>query len=129
MNIQYEIKTKKAFEDAVLAVKDSVQLFNFKILWEFDINEKLSENNISFKTPFKIIEVCNSKRTKDVLEQNILVGYILPCKVVIYEKDKQVYIGMLNPTALVHLLESKDLTQIAEDVENDLRKAVDLAAI
>ncbi|MCT4663454.1 MAG: DUF302 domain-containing protein [Tissierellales bacterium] len=129
MKAQYEVKTKKTFAESVDAVRDSVQLFNFTILWEFDVKDQLSKNDLNFSNPFKIIEVCNPKRTKDVLDENILVGYLLPCKVVIYEMKEQVYIGMLNPTALVDLIPNHDLNRIAEDVENDLRKAIDLAAV
>lgn len=129
MKAQYEVKTKKTFDEAVTSVRDSVQLFNFTILWDFDVKDQLAKNDLNFSNPFKIIEVCNPKRTKDVLDQNILVGYLLPCKIVIYQKDDQVYIGMLNPTALVDLIPNKGLNVIAEDVENDLRKAIDLAAV
>lgn len=129
MKAQYEIRTKKTFSEAVSAVYDSVQLFNFTVISEFDVKTKLEQSNLTFSNPFTIIEICNAKRAKDILDQNLLIGYFLPCKVVVYEKEKQVYIGMLNPTALVHLVESTNLIGIATDIENDLRKAIDLAAI
>ena len=33
-----------------------------------------------------------------VLKENIEIGYILPCKVVVYEKNNDHYLGILKPT-------------------------------
>ncbi|MDB7503003.1 DUF302 domain-containing protein [Enterococcus faecium] len=44
--------------------------------------------------------MCNPKQAKEVLEKRIEVGYFLPCKVVVYEKEADVYIGLLKPTVL-----------------------------
>ncbi|HGD7260331.1 TPA: DUF302 domain-containing protein [Enterococcus faecium] len=34
------------------------------------------------------------------MEKRIEVGYFLPCKVVVYEKEADVYIGLLKQTVL-----------------------------
>ena len=56
------------------------------------------------------------------------VGYFLPCKVVVYEKDNSVFVGMLKPTMLIDMVGKKDLQDIAEEVEEELKKAIDMTA-
>ncbi|MCM6863293.1 DUF302 domain-containing protein [Enterococcus faecium] len=46
--------------------------------------------------------MCNPKQAKEVLEKRIEVGYFLPCKVVVYEKEADVYIGLLKQTVLIY---------------------------
>lgn len=61
------------------------------------------------------------------MEKRIEVGYFLPCKVAVYEKEDDVYIGLLNPTVLIELLEDDHLTMIAREVESTLKEVVDAA--
>ena len=61
------------------------------------------------------------------MEKRIEVGYFLPCKVAVYEKEDDVYIRLLNPTVLIELLEDDHLTMIAREVESTLKEVVDAA--
>ncbi|MGE7365886.1 DUF302 domain-containing protein [Desemzia incerta] len=61
------------------------------------------------------------------MEKRIEVGYFLPCKVAVYEKEDDVYIGLLNPTVLIELLKDDHLTMIAREVESTLKEVVDAA--
>ncbi len=61
------------------------------------------------------------------MDKRIEVGYFLPCKVAVYEKEDDVYIGLLNPTVLIELLKDDHLTMIAREVESTLKEVVDAA--
>lgn len=61
------------------------------------------------------------------MEKRIEVGYFLPCKVAVYEKEDDVYIGLLNPTVLIELLKDDHLIMIAREVESTLKEVVDAA--
>ncbi len=50
----------------------------------------------------------------------------MPCKVVIYEKNAQTYIGILNPTTLVELIDDSFMEE-AKKVEENLIKIVELS--
>ena len=70
------------------------------------------------------MEACNPAKAKKVLEHNIEAGYFLPCKVVVYEKDDEVWMGMLKPTQLMILMEDDTLMDLAKEVEDDLIEAM-----
>jgi uncharacterized protein (DUF302 family) len=127
MDLKYEVKTSKNFSAAVEDLKKALSANSFGVLWELNFKDKLAEKGLDFEQNFKVLEVCNPKQAKEVLERQIEVGYFLPCKMVVYEKDNSVFMGMTLPTALIGMLEQENLLNIAQDVEKVLKKALNEA--
>jgi len=124
MDINYKVETKKSFSKVVEDLKISLSNYSFGVLWELDFKDKFKEKNLDFDKSFKVLEVCNPVKAKQVLEEDIEVGYFLPCKIVVYEDNNSIYIGMPKPTALIGLLENNNLSKIALEVETDLKSAI-----
>lgn len=127
MNINYKVKTEKTFPEALESIKASLSERGFGVLWELNFKEKLQEKGLAFERNFKVLEVCNPKQAKEVLDQNIEAGFFLPCKMVVYEEQDSVVLGMVNPTALIGLLDDADLSTAAANVETTLKAAIDAA--
>jgi len=127
MDINYKVQTNKSFEKAIEDLKESLSNHNFGVLWELNFKDKLKEKGLDFNKNFKILEVCNPSQAKKVLEQNIEVGYFLPCKMVVYEDQGSVFIGMPKPTELIGIINNNELSNIAVEVENELKLAIDNA--
>ena len=125
MSLIFEVKTNKDFETAVIDLKKSLSENSFGVLWEMNFKDKLQEKGLDFDKNFKVFEVCSPPRAKVVLDQNLEAGYMLPCKMVVYEKEGEVRIGMMKPTSMAELMNDKGLTDVAEEVETILRKAID----
>jgi Uncharacterized conserved protein len=125
MDINFKIKTEKEFDMAVYDLKESLLNHKFGVLWELNFKDKLKEKGLDFDKNFKILEVCNPSQAKLVLEKNIEVGYFLPCKMVVYEDNNAVYIGMLKPTGLIGMINNDELLSIATEVENELKSAIE----
>ena len=127
MSLIFETKTSKDFETAVTDLKKSLAENSFGVLWEMNFKDKLQEKGLDFNKNFKVFEVCSPPRAKIVLDQNLEAGYMLPCKMVVYEKEDGVRIGMMKPTSMAELMNDEGLTEVAEEVETILRKAIDSA--
>jgi len=127
VDINYKVQTNKSFERAVEDLKESLSKHNFGVLWELNFKDKLKEKGLDFDKNFKILEVCNPSQAKQVLEKNIEVGYFLPCKMVVYEDQNSVFIGMPKPTQLIGMIKNDELSNIAVEVENELKSAIDKA--
>ena len=123
MDIRYKVPTDKSFEQALADIKTSLSNHSFGVLWELSFKEKLAEKGLAFDRKFTVLEVCNPKQAKSVLEQNIEAGFFLPCKMVVYEDHDQVYIGMPKPTGLIEMIDDS-LSSVAEDVEETLKAAI-----
>lgn len=123
----YTVETAKSVEEAVEAVKESLKKVKFGVLWELDVPAKLQEKGVEFKQPFRILEVCNPGEAKRVLSQNSLVGYFLPCKVVVYDDHGTTKIGLPKPSAFMGLIDDAALKEVAEEVEKALIQAIEEA--
>lgn len=121
----YTVESDKTIEEAVRALEANLKEEKFGILWQFDIKETLNNKGIDFDQPYLVLEVCNPKEAANLLTQNQLVGYFLPCKIVLYEDAGKTKIGMPKPTALIDLVEEEALVSLAKEIEDKLISAID----
>lgn len=127
LDLRYEKSTNKSFEEALESIKKELKDRKFGVLWELNFKDKMAEHNIDFKNNFKILEVCNPQKANEVLSKHLDVGYFLPCKMVVYENEGQVFIGTARPENLIGLMEYDDLNDVASEVESVLIEAIDAA--
>lgn len=128
MDIIYEKPTHHSFDDAIERVTAELKARNFGVLWQLNMENKLAEHGFDLGAKAVILEVCNPKQAHTVLTQELSVGYFLPCKVAIFEKDNQVTIGTVKPSILMGMMPGLDLSEVANEVEQVLQDSVDAAA-
>ncbi|MDM5317874.1 DUF302 domain-containing protein [Fictibacillus sp. b24] len=121
----YTVETAMTMDEAALKLEENLKEDQFGVLWQFDVKEKLQEKGLDFNDDFLIFEVCNPKEAKEVLAENKLMGYFLPCKIVLYTEKDKTKIGMPKPTEFVKLLNDKNLEQKAIEIENRLVTCMD----
>ncbi|MBX0314811.1 DUF302 domain-containing protein [Planococcus glaciei] len=121
----YTVETEKGRDEAVQALAENLQAEKFGILWNFDLTAKLQEKGTDFDTPFTILEVCNPQEANRVLSEDLMVGYFLPCKIVVYEEEGTTKIGMPKPSALIDMVQNESIKQIALDIEERLIGCID----
>lgn len=127
MDFHYSVLTEKTVDEAVNALAESLKANQFGVLWQLDIPATLQSKGVDYTTPYRVLEVCNPKEANRVLTQNPLVGYFLPCKVVVYELAGKTHIGMPRPTVLMDVINDSTLSDIAQVIETSLMKAIDQA--
>lgn len=127
MDIIYEKKTSKTFEEALDSIKKELKDRKFGVLWELNFKDKMAEHNIDFNNNYKILEVCNPQKANEVLLRHLEAGYFLPCKMVVYEKNGYVFIGTAKPEMLIGMMEFDDLKDVATEVQEILTQAIDAA--
>ncbi|MDO6655228.1 DUF302 domain-containing protein [Anaerobacillus sp. 1_MG-2023] len=125
MSFHYTVETSKTVDQAVSDLSTELQTEKFGVLWDFDLSAKLQEKGMDFHTPYRVLEVCNPKEAERVLNEDKLVGYFLPCKIVVYEEGGQTKIGMPNPTTLLNLTGDDNLSDIGSDIEKRLVSCID----
>lgn len=125
----YTVETTSGIEEAIEKLKETLMEEKFGVLWEFDIQAKLQEKGLEFDEPYKVLEVCNPHEAKRVLDKNKMVGYFLPCKIVVYSENGKTKIGMPKPSALIQNVNDEQLNEIALDIEKRLISAVDKSTL
>ena len=125
MGIVYEKSTNKSLTEAISSLESNLKESGFGILWQLNFKDKLQEKGLEFKDDFVVLEVCNPKQAKEVLEENIQIGYVLPCKMVVRREGDKTYIGMTSPEVLIGLFEGSDLKEVAKKVEESLKNSIE----
>lgn len=123
----YTVESQKTLEEAVNAVEIALKEEAFGVLWKFNIQETLAKKGVDLDKEFMVLEVCNPHEAKRVLSENSLVGYFLPCKIVVYKEQNQTKIGMPKPSSLIGMVSDGNLADIAKDVEARLIRCIDQA--
>ncbi|MDN4067607.1 DUF302 domain-containing protein [Paenibacillus vini] len=121
----YTVETVKSIEVAIASLESNLKKEKFGVLWHLDLQQKLREKELDYDQKYNILEVCNPVEAKRILSDNALVGYFLPCKIIVYENQGQTKIGMPKPTSLIGMVDRGYLQGIAEDVEKRLISCID----
>lgn len=128
MNLLYEKESNENIETTKEKVISELKNIGFGVLWELNFKEKFKEKGFDYPYNFWVMEVCNPGKAIKVLTENQKAGYFLPCKVVVYESESGIMAGLMKPSDMVNqLFESDVLTGLAEEVEEQLKEAVDKA--
>ncbi|WP_019416193.1 DUF302 domain-containing protein [Paenisporosarcina sp. TG20] len=121
----YTVVTSKTVADAVRSLEENLKEEKFGVLWNFDLTAKLQEKGVDFDIPYTVLEVCNPHEAKRVLSENLLVGYFLPCKIVVYKDGNTTKIGLPKPTMLIEMIQDNKIKGIAQDIEKRLISSID----
>lgn len=124
----YTVETTKSREDAIGAVKQELAGVKFGVLWELDMTDTLQKKGQDFDKPITILEVCSPSAAAEVLKKDMKIGYLLPCKIGIFEDAGTTCIGMPKPTELLGLTGREDIIPFAQEIEETLKGAIDRAA-
>ncbi|SEH77393.1 Uncharacterized conserved protein, DUF302 family [Halobacillus karajensis] len=124
----YTVEANQTVDESVKVLEEVLREEKFGVLWDFDIKDTLKKKGFEYDQNYRVLEVCNPEAAKEVLTQNFMVGYFLPCKIVVYEEQGKTKIGMPKPTTLIELTGDESLKAFAEDIESKLVACMDKAA-
>ena len=116
------------YENAVEKARAALKAEGFGVLCEIDIKEKLKEKlGVDFRN-YLILGACNPPLAYKTLQQEIDIGLLLPCNVVVYETDeagKSVVAAIDAKTMLsVTGANNATLNAVATEVNEKLQRVV-----
>jgi uncharacterized protein (DUF302 family) len=97
----------------------------FGILTQIDVRETLKAK-LSVDFPkYIILGVCNPPIAYQALQKEINIGLMLPCNIVVYEKENETYIAIAKPSVVMGGVDNSDLGGIASEAELRLARVFD----
>jgi len=121
---QFSARLRLSCEGAVARVAAALKAEGFGILTEIDVQATLKQKlGVPFRK-YVILGTCNPHLAYRALHVDLDVGLLLPCNVTVYEDGPESVVCIVDPTALLHVIENQALRPIAEEAAAKLRRVV-----
>ena len=119
-----DLPYEKAVERARAALKDE----GFGVLCEIDLKDKLKEKlGVDFRK-YVILGACNPPLAYKTLQQEINIGLLLPCNVIVYEADDagKSVVAAVDARAMLSVVGGSNATldSVAIEVNEKLNRVV-----
>jgi uncharacterized protein (DUF302 family) len=124
----YKIESKKQLAEIGRDLEAAAQKHKFGVLAVHDLKAKMREKGLEFRGDCLIYEVCSPHQAKKVLESNLELSTVLPCRISVYRAGTGYTLATIRPTALVELFHADDLRSVAEEVERTVLTIMQEAA-
>jgi uncharacterized protein (DUF302 family) len=116
------------FDETVDRVVDGLEDEGFGVLSDIDVQATIREKlDVEFRQ-YRILGACNTSLAHEGLEEEIELGALLPCNVIVYETDGgSLGISAADPERLLGLVRNPALEPVAGEVADRLERALDTA--
>lgn len=115
------------YAEAVEKTRAALKEEGFGVLSEIDIKEKLKEKlGVDFRR-YVILGACNPPLAYKTLQQDLEIGLLLPCNVIIYEADdtNKSVVSAVNAQAMLSVVgDNATLDQVASEVNERLGRVI-----
>lgn len=117
-----------AFDETVELTREALKQEGFGVLSEIRLDEKLKEKlGVDFRR-YVILGACNPPLAFRTLQEDINVGLLLPCNVIVYEaddKNKSVVAAIDAKAMLSVVADSPAMIEVADEVNERLKRAIE----
>jgi len=116
-----------SYEQAIEKVTTELKKEGFGVLTSIDVRETLKQKiDVDFKK-YMILGACNPPIAHRALQAEEELGLLLPCNVIVYEKDDKTRVSIFDPMVMTWIMENDDMKPIATEIQERLQRV--LAAI
>jgi uncharacterized protein (DUF302 family) len=124
MTYSFGKTTSYEFQEAIDRVTEELKKEGFGVLTTIDVQDTLKKKiNVEFKK-YVILGACNPPFAHAALSAEEEIGLLLPCNVIVYEKDGSTVVRAFDPMTMVRILETDSVTTVAKEVEARLRRVI-----
>jgi len=108
--------TSHHLESLETALRAAAQSHGFGVLNVTDLDAKLRERGITYGHACRVYDICQPASALEALRRQPAVASLLPCRIAIYEREGELFVSMVRPTALIPRL-APELSALAAAVE------------
>jgi uncharacterized protein (DUF302 family) len=116
--------TERPFTEAVERVREALAHEGFGVLCEIDVQATLKKKLDVEREPYLILGACNPPLAHEALNAEPELGTLLPCNVVVYERDGQAHVAAVDAEQMLSIVGNDELAPIAAEVRRRLAAVV-----
>ncbi len=125
MNYGFYKSVPYSYEVAIERVTTALKKEGFGILTTIDVRDTLKKKiDVEFDR-YIILGACNPPLAHRALSAERNIGLLLPCNVIVHEKDGQTTIGVFDPTIMSQIIDSQVIRDLADEVRQKLTRVLD----
>jgi len=113
------------FEEAVERVRTELKTEGFGVLCEIDVQATMREKLGVEGEPYLILGACNPPLAHQALQAEPELGVLLPCNVIVYERDGETQISAIDPERMLSIVGNDELAPVATEVKERLGAVVE----
>lgn len=113
------------FEQILERLPKLLEKEGFGAVSTIDIGQKMRDKlGIDFRK-YVIVGACNPKNAYKAITAEENIGLMLPCNMIVYEKDGKTVVGSIRPSEMMKTIGNDALTAVAAEVEVSLKRVLD----
>ncbi len=113
-----------SFERTIEKVTEELKKEGFGVLTTIDVKDTLKKKiDVDFKK-YTILGACNPPIAHKSLQTEEEIGLLLPCNVIVYEKDDKTKVSMFDPMLMTNIVDNEKMEPIAKEVKEKLQRVL-----
>lgn len=113
------------YEAALAGVTAALKEEGFGVLTEIDVQATLKKKLAANFRRYVILGACNPPLAYQALQNELEIGLLLPCNVIVYEADGgQSVVSIVNPMAMMGVTDNPALQNVANEAQARLSRVI-----
>jgi len=116
------IQQEGPFEDVIVRTVEALAEQGFGILSDIDVKATLKKKlDVDFRQ-YRILGACNPPLAHQALTEEVELGLLLPCNVIVYETSEgKCTVAAINPVKNLSIVGNSGVEPVAQEVQEKLK--------
>lgn len=126
-NMSYTLdkRVEGDFDTVVEQTINALEGEGFGVLCDIDVQQTLKKKLGEDFRQYRILGACNPPLAHQALEEELQLGTLLPCNVVVYETDDgEIGVSAVDPEAMLSIVDNPELDVVASEVRERFERVL-----
>ena len=122
------VESKHSLAQTGEALAKAIVDRKFGVIAVQDLEATMAKKDVTLGRGCLVYEVCNPHQAKRVLDADMSISSVLPCRISVYEEDGVTKLSTVLPSLLLSAFELPELEAVAAEVEAVMVASMEEAA-
>ena len=114
------VTSSKTLAELDQDLRKAIQRHKFGVLNVLDLKQTLGNKGIPLERECRVYDICNPQAASTVLNTDMSVSVVLPCRVSVYQDGQTLTIATVKPTDLMKVTDLNGVTELGTEVEREV---------